>query len=296
MQLPTSLTLPRKGNLNWKQVYALLAKGTYMTRAFTAYLQITHGNLSESDLEHAFYMCVLYGHTNLIRTLLHQGIDPSVCDNRAIVAAADKGHLKIVRLLLADRRVDENSDVSRGAFARSASKGHLKIMQLIAKDPRFGANTTWGLGLICSAADGRSNVLLHILSNYVNFIPMSKIFNALNFACDGGHVDCVGFLLPFITRDAWTNDRPFQSPMRVGHIRIVSMLFERTKVLDVRCDISIPFLIAVEGGHRHCVEMALNNTQHEIIRTIPHRDPLTIARRNGDSDMVRLLRTDARIQ
>ena len=76
-----------------------------------------------------------YGDLTAVQCLLRADINPSAQDNYAIGVAAQNGHLDVVELLLADKRVNPSAD-NNYAIRWAAHWGHLDVVQLLLKDKR----------------------------------------------------------------------------------------------------------------------------------------------------------------
>lgn len=288
--IPDNETVPKKGNLTWKKIYTLFHKGRCMMCAYPAYLCVTYGKV---DLNQAFLASVMRGHTKLVRTLLRMGVDPSVYDNRAIVIAADKGHLKIVKLLLANPSGGNTTAKYNEPFQKAIYKGHLKIALLIKEEPRFNVMDFLKFAVTVSAGYGRLNILQYMLSNYQRSIRQQNLYEALSSACGGGHLECVKLLMPLVTPDTWVRPTsPLYASMRSGRTEIVRMLFQHMSAMDILYDVGIPLTAAAERGHYECVKLGLENTRR-LINT-GNYDALTEAMWRGHEDVVSLLLSDPR--
>jgi len=65
-----------------------------------------------------FFMASAEGETDLLRSLLKKGVNPSTENQLALALAAQAGHADVIDLLLRDRRVDVTA---RGHYALRAS-------------------------------------------------------------------------------------------------------------------------------------------------------------------------------
>lgn len=67
-------------------------------------------------------------------------VDPSACNNEAIISASKYGNYKVVKLLLGDKRVnpaDRNNEAIRVAYKNK----HYKVVELLSEDKRVDVNT-----------------------------------------------------------------------------------------------------------------------------------------------------------
>ena len=80
------------------------------------------------------------GHGDVVRILLADPrVEPSAIDNQAIRCASWFGYSEVVKLLLADPRVDptvwDNAAISMASY-----RGHLEVVKMLLADPRVGVS------------------------------------------------------------------------------------------------------------------------------------------------------------
>ena len=78
---------------------------------------LTKYEVGFNELAHSFVKACSNGHLDIAK-YLHtvQGVDPSVFDNRALLDAADKNQVEIIRFLFEDPRVDRENYLVRQAL------------------------------------------------------------------------------------------------------------------------------------------------------------------------------------
>ena len=77
------------------------------------------------------------GYTEIVRMLLaDERINPATMSNRALIRACRKGHRDIVTLLLNDKRIDLTACGNR-ALKSSCARGHLETVRILLKDERI---------------------------------------------------------------------------------------------------------------------------------------------------------------
>jgi hypothetical protein len=84
------------------------------------------------DLNEALLMAVWGGFTDAVKLFLSDSrVDPSAWDYATLRNAAEKGHLKIMRLLLADPRVIPSAERMDEALYCAEQGGHSEIVNLL---------------------------------------------------------------------------------------------------------------------------------------------------------------------
>ena len=77
-----------------------------------------------------------YGRVKVVELLLKdKRVDPSAQDNKAIIWASLRGHVQVVKLLLKDPRVDPSAKNNR-AIKLASGNGHVDVVELLLKDKR----------------------------------------------------------------------------------------------------------------------------------------------------------------
>lgn len=104
-----------------------------------------------------------FGHADIVQALLTCFVDPSVENNMPLCAASENGHGDIVRILLADKRVDPRSRCD-AALLRACDKGHASVVRALLDDGRV--DPSWGgtnKPLICACEGGHVGVVQQLL-------------------------------------------------------------------------------------------------------------------------------------
>ena len=74
-----------------------------------------------------------YGRLEIVKLLMADSrVDPSGRNNEAILLASQQGHVDVVRLLLTDPRVDPFAD-NNWAIRQAKENGHTEIVQLLTE-------------------------------------------------------------------------------------------------------------------------------------------------------------------
>lgn len=92
--------------------------------------------ISPAAGNNAIKVASLMGHTEIVRMLLADPrLDPSVSENYAFTRACTHGHTEVVRLLLADSRVDPAVD-GNDAIGQACRHGRTEVVRLLLADSR----------------------------------------------------------------------------------------------------------------------------------------------------------------
>lgn len=87
------------------------------------------------------------GHTEIVRLLLADGrVNPVAENNQAIRWACANGHLDVVKLLLADSRVNP-ADWRNGAIRVASYCDRLEVVKLLLADPRVNPKDEEGISI-----------------------------------------------------------------------------------------------------------------------------------------------------
>ncbi|KAF5491713.1 Ankyrin-3 [Colletotrichum siamense] len=182
-----------------------------------------------------YYAC-LYGLVSEVESLLSQHVGVNEQGGRQgypIVAAADKGHTKIVKLLVANGAdVNLKDPFDRTALHMAASGGYIEIVQLLldanAEVNAMTAEYETSLGWACSS--GHLKVVRLLLDRGAVMNPPDGMsVNVLQLACSYGHVEIVRLLLnkgADVHGLGEHSESPLESAASYGDVRIVSLLLQ----------------------------------------------------------------------
>ncbi|SJL14339.1 uncharacterized protein ARMOST_17795 [Armillaria ostoyae] len=230
-----------------------------------------HGtdSLTPSPLQFAAY----HGLVHIMEALLNQGADTQ--GELLLIAAAQGGHLDMVKLLLSRASVDVNQvDPKKRCtpLIEAASQGHEEVVKAILESKhmnslnsvdQFGDSALfWAISRSCLgvvrillAAPG-INVTLN------NNSGRSPLAHAVHF----GQGDIVGMLLKRgdidpDARSPLTKRTPLFYAAELGHANIVEMLLQtgRVDVNSKDCDGCTAFMIAVSHKNRKAAEILLGH-------------------------------------
>ena len=141
----------------------------------------------------AIMVASAYGHANIVKILLADSrIDPSACDNESVIIASMCGHTDIVKLLLADPRVDPS--INNEPIIEAASGGHTDIVKLLLKDPRVDPSFNNNYAIRSASRNGYYKIVKLLLKD-PRINPSAKNNYAIKWALENGHTKVVRILL-----------------------------------------------------------------------------------------------------
>jgi len=174
----------------------------------------------------SFEMIVL-GYTEIVENLIRIGFDPSGEDNQAIILAVTFGHVRLVKLLMTDPRINP-ADRDNEAILVASNQGDLEIVKILLQDARV--------------------------------LPDDKNNSAMIAATARGCLDVVKFLLKDPRIDPLTLTELPSVATYSGHIRLVKYLLEEENMDPNPPNSSLPFLAAKEG-HLELLKYLLNDSR-----------------------------------
>ena len=134
------------------------------------------------------------GHASIVKLLLaDERVDPAADDNEAFREAAAKGHVEVIRLLLADKRVDPAA-CGNVAFREAAAKGHIEVVKLLLADKRVDPSTRFNVAFREAAGKGHAEVVRLLLTDKrVN--PAARDNEAIRLAAKRRYFKVISLLL-----------------------------------------------------------------------------------------------------
>jgi hypothetical protein len=191
------------------------------------------------------------------RLLMDPRVDPSECQNWALVHFSKMGDLETVQRLLADPRVGPCSKAIRA----SSMTGHIDVVRLLMADAhniRFGPLGVHSLNMLI--VDGHAAVLQVLLEDDRDRLVLDD--DRLRRSSEDGHVDVVRLLLAYGRADpSAAKSRTIRGSSQHGHTEVVKLLLADGRADPASCD-------------------------NEAIR---------VSKENGHADVVRLLEADPRV-
>lgn len=192
-----------------------------------------------------------------------------------LCAAAWKGHIDCLKLLLACDGVDCNAQDHEGeaAIHAAARMGHFPALELLlAQDERVDVNSCSRLGstALCHAAAEGHAACVELLLTHDE--ADADLGSPLHHACAGGHADCAALLLE-ANRGVDVNathdfgETALAAAASAGHAVCLQLLLRLSFGADVnrgdREGLS-PLHLAVANGHTDCVRLLLAHANTDI--------------------------------
>ncbi|KAK4144967.1 ankyrin repeat-containing domain protein [Dichotomopilus funicola] len=251
------------------------------------------------------------GHVEVLRLLLQHGAVASQTDNDGetpLYTAANSGdHPDAVALLLQYRPDLINTPTNNGwtPLAAAAFKGHIGVVRALlapSNNPRadIHARTKFGrTALEAAAHEGHTAIIPILLAHGANPNAIDNDGDiALNSAASNGHADIVSCLLT--TRTAYapininhTNNAkstPLHAAASKGHLSVVQLLLNHSATVATRIPSGFtPLHSACVNGHAAVVSLLLRRGADPTSRATDGWAPFTSAASNGHTDVVSLL-------
>jgi hypothetical protein len=140
------------------------------------------------DHEMMFMNDLLVGNSWTVEVLMwRQLVDPSFKDNQAVIKAAEKGHLAVLRVILGDPRVDPAARQSE-ALRKACANGHVDVMRALLEDGRADPIVHKNCCVI-NASKSDHKRIVHLLLKDGRADPTARTYMALRFACLEGHAE-----------------------------------------------------------------------------------------------------------
>jgi ankyrin repeat protein len=247
----------------------------------------------------ALMLTLQEGHIEFAQLLIDYGADVNAINNygdTALIWALEMGHLEIAKLLI-EVGVDVNAKNQRGqtALLRAAEHGHIKIVNLLLE---AGADVNVRMKndetiLMWALRGGHTKILQLLLQIGADVnVRMKNDETVLMWAAGGGLTEIVQLLLQagadvnVRDEDGWT---VLMWALRGGHTEIVQLLLQAGADVNVRDEGDWTALMwAAQHGHTEVVRIMLLAGTDVNAKTL--RDALRVARRNGHSKIVQLIR------
>jgi ankyrin repeat protein len=147
-----------------------------------------------SSLDFVIVQSCLLGHSALVKLLLaDKRIDPSVQNQSTLGWACESGHLEVVELLLADKRVDPSFD-NNYPFRIASFNGHLEVVKLLLADKRVDPSAK-GQAAICFACQHAHTEVVKLLLIDKRVDPSADNNYPVRIASFNGDLEIVQLLL-----------------------------------------------------------------------------------------------------
>jgi ankyrin repeat protein len=172
------------------------------------------------------------GHVEIFTLLLEHGVDITTRDNQAMKNACTKGHVQILKLILADPRVDPSFS-NNVALLLACKGGHVPIVQLLLQDDRIDPSLNRNEALLNAVACNQWQVV-KVLIEDGRIDPLLDNCKCIQITAAMGNVDLLIFLLQldpiqsfvqaFGVPKEWIPDVPIRKELETSHSHCVQIL------------------------------------------------------------------------
>eukprot|EP00818_Percolomonas_sp_WS_P009392 CAMPEP_0117439972 /NCGR_PEP_ID=MMETSP0759-20121206/2836_1 /TAXON_ID=63605 /ORGANISM="Percolomonas cosmopolitus, Strain WS" /LENGTH=616 /DNA_ID=CAMNT_0005231695 /DNA_START=97 /DNA_END=1947 /DNA_ORIENTATION=+ len=198
------------------------------------------------------------------------GLDPRVETRFGIFWAAKNNHVRLMRVLLRDKRLDPSAGNDKSIVVAS-EEGHCDIVCDLLKDRRVDPGKQHSYALRIAAKRGWSNIVEQML----NHEKVDPIYNAdykdvigrgaLQWASEFGHVKIVQLLLADKRAlAAAEHNYAIRMAAKNGHAEICRLLITLRRSVDAGTHNQFPLRQAVNGGHSEVVEVLLKEAASQV--------------------------------
>jgi len=156
---------------------------------------VTYDNLCRG-----FLKIVSHSYVEIIRYFMEEKlVDPSFYDNEAIITAVHAGNEEVIKILLADTRVNPGARQSNALIDAIKTRQSLEIIEALLKSPHVDLAAQHNLPIIEAVKSGRAAVV-SLLLKYPAVDPSIDHHTPLRIACKRDYTNIIKILL---------NDRRF---------------------------------------------------------------------------------------
>lgn len=164
-------SLKDKKDFNWARAYVQLKAGKTITEyakmgeAEAVSTLLEDKDVTKTNANNSLMMASANGHSEVVKILLaDRRVDPSANGGYAIMWPSVNGHLEVLRLLLADGRVDPSAGDNQ-AIRLAAMTGHWEVIKLLLADGRADPSVNNNCAIESASADGNSEVVELLLAD-----------------------------------------------------------------------------------------------------------------------------------
>ena len=199
--------------------------------------------------------------------------------------------LKVVRLLLADKRVQPHAR-SNAALRLAAMNGHVGVLEVLLTHPLIDPSSEEQYAIGIAAQNGHADAVALLLAD--RRVDAAAANNwPIRAAAAEGHTAVVKLLLADLRVDAGAkDDDALASAARNGHGDVVALLLADRHV-DPTADTNYALRIACEKGHVAVVAVLLGDAR--VDPAAANHTAVMHAAANGHEDIVELLLDDPRV-
>ncbi|KAJ7071594.1 ankyrin repeat-containing domain protein [Mycena amicta] len=217
--------------------------------------------------------------------------------NSALQAAAARGHIEVVQLLLDKGTTIDGDEGSYGnALQAAALAGHTEVVQFLINS---GATVDWAKGdygnaLQAAAHEGHTKIVQILLDKGANVDMAGGGYGtALQVAALNGHTEIVESLLHNGANVNWAggdSKSALQVASQQGHAEIVQLLLDKGADIDAETSgYGNALYAAAEQGHTEIIRLLLDNGANVDCAAEDYNQPLYAAAAQGHLDIFQML-------
>jgi hypothetical protein len=198
-------------------------------------------------------MAARCGHAKVVHHLL---VDNQENHSYAMLEAAEKGHLQVVKVFLINGNVDPTFKKNK-AIIYAAQKGHVGLMKLLLSDNRVLNSVNKKFIFKCAVEHSCLEIMVLMLSKHVS--PSKDNNYAIRCASKNGFAAGVKLLLSDKRVDPSANgNEAIKQAVEHGHVEVLKMLLIHKRV-DPSTDDNYAIRWASANGHIETVKLLLTD-------------------------------------
>ncbi len=211
-------------------------------------------------------------------------------ENNALTKASKNGHLEVVKLLLADNRIDPTADIVE-AIRFSVWNNHADILALLLKDGREDPSKNFSYSIVL-ASEKNYHEIIKLLLNDGRADPSEYTNKSIKVASKNGYLKIMRLLLTDGRADPSANNNyTIKVASENGYLEIVKLLLADKRV-DPSFENNYAIKITSKMGRLEIVKLLLDDDR---VDPTANNKALTDASINGRHRVVALLLADHRI-
>ena len=245
-------------------------------------LKITLRGSSIIQKNRAIQAASQFGHSKVVEILLNEQADPTVQDNFPIAIASQNGYSSVVKVLLKDKRVNPAAQ-DNTPLKMAVQEGNLKIVQLLLQSREVDPSAENNFSLRSAVSRGRAEIA-QLLLNHPKVDPTVPNNFALKKAIRQGNASIVHYLL----------DHPkinpkigFKLACEEGNPEIMKLFLNSHKKVDASFNQQYPLIIAINLSNKKLVKLLLQRP--EVDPSIDDNYAIQSASIKGNTKIVKYL-------
>lgn len=263
-------------------------------------LLVQHGadiNVSSKFGTTPLLIAIENGHIPITQFLMQQKASLAASHNGTpLFFAALRGHVEIVRILLALPEVDINKGNSLGCtpLRVAAQNGHLAVVKLLVENHAdvHDGGSDGATPLLMAAQVGHHKIVQYLAEHGANInVKIKNGSFPLYMAAFNGHKDVVQLLLSLgaDVNERYSSETPLRAAAEKGHLAIVRLMVENHADIHTGdSDGATPLFMAAQNGHQDIVQYLLSIGAN-VNQSCSDGTALHAAAKNGHIEIVRLL-------